>query len=286
MMPNRAQLRVAVLCSRRAPGLMHLLTRADRRGIDWDIVCCLTSEETFAEEAHVAWHGIPIVHHPRRARELREDYDRDSVQLLAPYRPDVIVLSGYLLLLTRPMLAAFDGRILNVHHADLLLRDAAGGPRYPGLRAVRDAILAGETETRSTLHVVTERLDDGPPLLRSDAFPVSDVAAWAYANGDRELLRSAIWAHQEWMLRSAFGPLMEQALDALSEAGRRIRNAPLAPGSAVLTAVGIVGHGLPATVGPERGTVAPHRGRDPLPQGNSVCKQIVQVPQQRLEVVT
>ena len=88
------------------------------------------------------------------------------------------------------------------------------------------------------------------------------------------------------MLRSAFGRLMEHALDVLSKAGLTTRNAPLAASSAVLTAVGIAGYGLPATVGPERRTVAPHRGGHPLTQGNRFGKQVIQVPQERVEVAT
>jgi folate-dependent phosphoribosylglycinamide formyltransferase PurN len=240
-MLNGAPFRVAVLCSQRAPGLRHLLQGASRRGRDWNIACCLTSEETFEDEGEVARHGVPILRHPvrrfygerdPRARigdlRLREEYDRHTAQMLAVHRPDLIVLAGYLLLLTRPMLSAFGNRILNVHHSDLLLRDAAGRPRYPGLRAVRDAILAGESETRCTVHVVTERLDDGPPLLLSEPFPVSPLAAWARETGAHDVLRSAIWAHQEWMLRSAFGPLLEQALDALADVRPHRGLAPLA----------------------------------------------------------
>jgi folate-dependent phosphoribosylglycinamide formyltransferase PurN len=225
-MLNRSPLRVAVLCSHRAPGLRHLLLDAARRGTRWDIVCCVTSEETFEEEALAREHRIDVVHHPlRRFRDavapqarlgdvtLRQDYDRRTLELLVPYAPDILVLAGYLLLLTKPVLTAFEGRILNVHHSDLALRDASGAPKYAGLRAVRDAIRAGEIETRSTIHLVTERLDDGPPLLRSEPFPVPQVAFWAMAAGEEDVLRKAIWAHQEWMLRAAFGPLMERALD-------------------------------------------------------------------------
>jgi folate-dependent phosphoribosylglycinamide formyltransferase PurN len=230
-MLSPSPLRVAVLCSRRAPGLLHLLTRADGLGIDWHIVCCLTSEDRFAEQGEVERHGVPVIAHPVRrfyaaqdpaARlgdlRLRRDYDVRTTELLAPYRPDVVILAGYLLVLTGPMLRAFDGRIVNVHHSDLTRRDADGGPRYPGLRAVRDAILAGEPDTRSTVHLVTERLDDGPPLLQSRPFPVSDVAVWARAAGEDDVLRRAIWVHQEWMLRAAFGPLMERMLDLLAGA--------------------------------------------------------------------
>lgn len=221
-------LKVAILCSGRAPGLLHLLTRAPRRGRDWEVVCCLTSEETFAEQAALAAAGVPVLSHPMRRfyfdrhvavgdLTLRPAYDAQTRDVLAPYSPDVVLLSGYLLLLTAPMLDAFEGRIFNAHHADLLARTSAGGPRYPGLRAVRDAILAGERETRATVHVVTPRLDDGPIIARSDPFPVPEIARWAIASGARDVLRSAIWAHQEWMLRSAFGPLFEHTLDLVAD---------------------------------------------------------------------
>ena len=226
-------LKVAVLCSGRAPGLVHLLTRAPRRGHDWDIVCCLTSEETFDEHSEVGAAGVPVLSHPMRRfyfdrhvaigdLALRPAYDAHTRDLLAPSSPDVILLSGYLLLLTAPMLNAFEGRIFNAHHADLFARTNAGGPRYPGLRAVRDAILAGERETRATVHVVTPRLDDGPIIARSDPFPVPEIVRWAIASGARDVLRAAIWAHQEWMLRSAFGPLFEQTLDLVVDGRLRV----------------------------------------------------------------
>ncbi len=221
-------LRVAVLCSRRAPGLVHLLTR-DLGLSSWNIVCCLTSDETFDELPIAALHDVAVIRHPAHRFYMRADpqarfgdltvrarYDLRTTELLAPYTPDVILLAGYLLLLTEPMLDAFAGRIVNVHHSDLSLRTASGGPRFPGLRAVRDAIMAGERETRCTSHIVTSHLDDGPILLRSSAYRVPDVAHWALGVGAEDVLRKVIWAQQEWMLRSAFGPLMEQSLELLA----------------------------------------------------------------------
>jgi phosphoribosylglycinamide formyltransferase-1 len=228
-------LRIGVLCSGRAPGLMHLLTRAQGRGIGWEIVCCITSEEAFEGEAEVLAQRVPIVRHPARCfyathapgtplfdLDVREQYDRATVEILREYQVDLVLLAGYLLILTDPVLRAFPRRIINVHHSDLMQRDASGAVRYPGLRAVRDAILAGEPETRCSAHLVTADLDEGPLLCRSTPFPVPDVARWALAHGQHDLVRRVIWAHQEWMLRSAFGPLMAQAIGqtALVECAR------------------------------------------------------------------
>jgi phosphoribosylglycinamide formyltransferase-1 len=221
--------RVAVLCSGRAPGLTHLLRREQGHVVGWDIVCCLTSEEAFEGELDVCASGVPIIRHPLRdfiathapaARigdlAVRQRYDTEMVRLLRPYRPDFVLLAGYLLLLTPPMLTAFPRRIVNVHHSDLALRNADGGPRFPGLRAVRDAILAGQRETRCSAHLVTTLLDNGPVLVRSQAYAVPEIARWALANEQHDVLRRVVWAHQEWMLRTAFGPLMEQALEQMA----------------------------------------------------------------------
>ena len=63
-------LRVAVLCSHRAPGLLHLLNADPDRGRAYDIVCCVTSETTFAEEVRVERRGVPT-----RSHDIRAFYD-------------------------------------------------------------------------------------------------------------------------------------------------------------------------------------------------------------------
>lgn len=226
MLSPARPLRVAVLCSRRAPGLLDLLGDP-RHGSLYDVVCCLTTEEAFEGQSGVEARAIPCVAHPLRrfyrARGaalwdlgVRREYDAATVERLAPFQPELIALSSYLFILTGPMLAAYLGRIVNVHHADLTLRDASGRPRYPGLRAVRDAILAGEAETRATSHLVTEALDDGPLLLRSWAFPVAPLARDVLAWGARDILHAYAFAHQEWMLRSAWGPLLAGSIELIA----------------------------------------------------------------------
>jgi phosphoribosylglycinamide formyltransferase-1 len=224
MLTFKRELRVGVLCSGRAPGLIHLLDHDPRRGTAYDVVCCITSDDTFAERAGVEARGVPCLSHAfarfRKDRgaaladlAARAEYDAATAAILRAYGVDVVLLAGYLLILTSPMLDAFPGRIVNIHHGDLLRRDGRDRVRYPGLRAVRDAIRAGETETRATAHIVTDRLDDGPVLVRSSAFPVPPVAAWARDHEEEDVLRAAAWAHQEWMLREAWGPLMIAAVE-------------------------------------------------------------------------
>ena len=224
---GRHPLRVGVLCSHRAPGLTYVLDRDVNRGRLYDVVCCLTSEDSFAEEAAAAAHDVPVMSHPIRrfcrARGWclldpigRAAYDSETVRLLAPYRPDLVVLAGYLYVLTEPMLASFPHRVINVHHSDLTVRNDDGRSRLTGLRAVRDAILTGAHETRATVHLVTEELDQGPPFLRSWAFPVSPLVSDALASHATDVLKAYVYAHQEWMIRATWGSLMAGAIELIA----------------------------------------------------------------------
>lgn len=220
-------LRVGVLCSHRARGLRYLLDEDVNRGRLYEVVCCLTSEDACAEASIAVAHGLPVVVHPIRQfcrmhgwrlsdPIARAAYDSETVERLAPHQPDLVVLASYLYVLTEPMLTCFRHRIINVHHSDLTLRGDDGRARLTGLRAVRDALLAGQHETRATVHLVTEELDQGPPFLRSWAFPVSplvrDIQAWR----DADVRRAYTYAHQEWMIRATWGPLIARAIELIA----------------------------------------------------------------------
>jgi|KBSSwiStaDraftv2_1062776.scaffolds.fasta_scaffold750353_2 phosphoribosylglycinamide formyltransferase-1 len=225
-------LRVAVLCSHRAPGLLHLLNADPDRGRTFDVVCCVTSESTFAEEVRVERRGVPTRSHrihafydARQARlgaapDVRAAFDADTARLLKPFSPNLVVLAGYLYRLSEPMLSAFRHRILNLHFADLTLRTPAGEPVFPGIRAVRDAIAAGCAETRATVHLVDAGVDAGAPLVRSWPFPVSPMVEEAQSWTATDLLRAYTFAHEQWMMRACAGSLWSAALQLVS--GRRV----------------------------------------------------------------
>lgn len=234
-------LRVAVLCSHRAPALRHLLEQGSNRRRSFEVVACLTSEASFAEEDLVRKHGIPLLTHSLRRfcasyqwclsdRTARCTFDAITRGRLSAYDVDIVVLDAYLYVLSDPMLNAYPGRIINVHHSDLLDRDAAGLPRFPGLRAVRDAIFAGAAETRATVHLVTAGLDQGPPLLRSWAFAVAPLVQIALAWGATDILKAYAYAHQEWMIRATWGPLVDAALTMIADGRLDLMTIAAAPG--------------------------------------------------------
>lgn len=224
-------LRVAVLCSKRAPGLERLLRGGPGRG--FRVVAGLTSESESDARAAFERAGLPFLAHDLRRfhaergaalgdRETRRAYDRRTVELLAAHAPDAIALSSYLYVLTQPVLEAWPERVVNVHDADLTIRDPDGRPRYRGLRSTRDAVAAGETETRSTVHLVNEGVDTGPPLVRSWAFPVHPLTADARRWGAEDVLGAYAYAQREWMMRASWGPLLERALERIARGQVRL----------------------------------------------------------------
>ena len=194
-------LNIAVLCSKRAPGLDGLL-RHPERGTLFDVDCVVTSEPWTAPPVR----DIPVISHPIRAfyrqygkklsdMTVRRHYDAATAKLLFPLCLDAVVLLGYLYVITEPLLLRYPYRILNVHDSDL--------PSYPGLHATRDAILAGERETRSTVHIVTRELDAGPIVARSRPFTVEPFAP--------ETARAHAYKHRERMMRT-WGSLVVDGL--------------------------------------------------------------------------
>lgn len=211
----RCRLRVAVLSTSRAPGLEYLLSRDNNRGRRYELVAFIATDPANRDLARVTAAGIPWATRDLRAfyaglgapahdLTARREYDRHTAALLGGVQADLVVTCGYLHILTAPLLEAYPNRIINVHDSDL--------PSYRGLHAVRDAVFAGERVTRSTVHIVTEEVDGGPPVARSWAFPthplVSDARRW----GATDILKAYAYAQREWMMRAAWGPLLAEAI--------------------------------------------------------------------------
>lgn len=224
MLTLNLPIRVAVLCSHRAPGLLHVLEHDVNRGRSYEVVAVATTELAFEGQRAVEACGVPTLVHSIHDFYRRQDaslyrdfatraaYDRETVALVEPYAPDLLLLDGYLFIATHELLNRFPARVLNLHFSDLTLRHADGSPLYPGIHAVRDALLDGRSETAATIHLVDDVPDGGPPLVKSWSFPVSPLVDAARRWGARDMVKAYAFAHQEWMMRAASGPLLHAAL--------------------------------------------------------------------------
>lgn len=134
---------------------------------------------------------------PRRDLSVRPEFDERVIERISPYRIDLICNAGYMSIMTPPILEAYSGRIINVHPADLSIMDD-GERRYVGIYVVRDAILAGEKEIRSTTHIVREKVDHGEMLVVSEPVKVELPRGTTLAGlaEDKKLLEDVVEGHQ------------------------------------------------------------------------------------------
>lgn len=97
--------------------------------------------------------------------ETRAAYDASLRQCLEKYAPQLIVLAGFMRILTPAFVERFKGRILNIHPSLL--------PKYPGLHTHRQVLAAGDVTHGVTVHIVTAELDAGPTLgqMQCDVTP-------------------------------------------------------------------------------------------------------------------
>ncbi len=107
-----------------------------------------------ARQAGVATESIDHRQYPDR-----ESFDQALVDTLARYRPDAVILAGFMRILTPVFITPFAGKLLNIHPSLL--------PKYPGLNTHQRALDAGDSEAGVTVHFVTPELDGGPPIIQA-----------------------------------------------------------------------------------------------------------------------
>ena len=95
----------------------------------------------------------------------RESYDAALQQLIDSYAPQLVVLAGFMRILSDGFVRHYEGRMINIHPSLL--------PKYRGLNTHARAIEAGDREAGCTVHFVTPELDAGPPILQA-CVPVHD----------------------------------------------------------------------------------------------------------------
>ncbi|CNB76245.1 phosphoribosylglycinamide formyltransferase [Yersinia pseudotuberculosis] len=110
--------------------------------------------------------GIP--HHALDAKAFtdRLSFDLALAQAIDQYQPDLLVLAGYMRILSPEFVKHYAGRMLNIHPSLL--------PKYPGLHTHRQALENGDQEHGTSVHFVTEELDGGPVILQAKVPIFSD----------------------------------------------------------------------------------------------------------------
>ena len=157
--------RIGVLLSGRGSNFEALADSvAAARIPDAEIALVISNRENAPGIEKAQARQIPAQVIPSRGLE-REAYDKLVIAALEEKKVDLVCLAGYMRLLSPAFVAAFRGRILNIHPSLL--------PAFPGLESQRQAIEHGAKFSGCTVHFVDENLDAGPIILQA-AVPIRD----------------------------------------------------------------------------------------------------------------
>ena len=181
--------RIAVFVSGGGTNLEALLQAQEAgKSPHGEIVLVCASNESAYALTRAANHGVPGAAVPKKAMS-QEAFERNLSLKLAEYRVDLIVLAGFLSILSADFVAKWPDRILNVHPS---LIPAFCGKGYYGLRVHEAALQRGVKVTGATVHLVNE-IPDGGRILLQKAVEVQP--------GDTpEALQRRVMEQAEWVL--------------------------------------------------------------------------------------
>lgn len=152
-------MKIAVLISGNGSNLQAFIDACANGSLTAEISLVLSNKLEAAGLQRAARVGIATAVVDHRNYPRREDFDSELVATLAVHDIDLVVLAGFMRILTPVFIGAYQGRLLNIHPSLL--------PNYPGLNTHQRALDAGDAWTGATVHFVTEELDGGPPIIHA-----------------------------------------------------------------------------------------------------------------------
>jgi phosphoribosylglycinamide formyltransferase 1 len=154
---------LVILISGRGSNMVAIAEACAAEGWDARIAAVISNRSDAGGLVYAQQNGIPTAVVNHRDFEDREAFDAALAQVIDGFAPDLVVLAGFMRILTPGFVQRYAGRMLNIHPSLL--------PAFPGLHTHRRAIEAGCKVAGTTVHVVTPELDHGPIVMQA-AVPV------------------------------------------------------------------------------------------------------------------
>lgn len=152
--------RIAVMVSGNGSNLQALIDNVHRNArVDAQIVMVICSKDDAPalERARAADIRAEVVTLASRGGD-RERRDGEVVRLLRLVAPDLVVMAGWMSIVTPVLLDAFPDKVINLHPSLL--------PAFPGMNSIADSLDWGAKVTGVTVHLAEEAVDGGPPILQ------------------------------------------------------------------------------------------------------------------------
>jgi phosphoribosylglycinamide formyltransferase 1 len=158
-------LKLGVLISGNGSNLQSIIDNIEKGSLKAVVNIIISSNPDAYGITRAKKHGIPFVVLKNGEFKNKEEFDSELVKILKDKGVDLVVLAGFMRIITPTVLKAFSGRIMNIHPALL--------PSFPGLHGQRQAFEYGVKLSGCTVHFVDEGMDTGPIIIQSTV-PVLD----------------------------------------------------------------------------------------------------------------
>lgn len=159
----RAMKNIVILISGRGSNMQAIVHAAQAEKWPARIGAVISNRADAAGLAFAKERGIPVSVVPNKEFSSREAFDTALAAEIDRFSPDLVVLAGFMRILTAPFVEHYSGRMLNIHPSLL--------PSFPGLGTHRQALMAGVKVHGASVHFVTPALDHGP-IVAQAAVPV------------------------------------------------------------------------------------------------------------------
>lgn len=209
-MSTQAQPRLAVLISGRGSNLQAFIDACASGELPAQISLVISNNPDATGLQRAARAGIATRCIDHRKYASREDFDQALVDELRSHTIDLVILAGFMRILTPVLIAPWRGRLLNIHPSLL--------PKYPGLKTHQRALDAGDAEAGATVHFVTQELDGGPPVLQARV-PILP--------GDTADSLAARVAEQEHIIYPLAARWLAEGRLAITESGATLDGSPI-----------------------------------------------------------
>ncbi len=151
--------RIVILISGTGSNMITLAEKARSGEIPGMVAAVLCNRPEAVGIQHAKDRDIPVEVLDHKDFDSREAFDAAMIPLIDQYQPDLVVLAGFMRILSEDFVRRYQGRMLNIHPSLL--------PKYQGLNTHQRAIDAGDSVHGVSVHFVTEELDGGPVVIQA-----------------------------------------------------------------------------------------------------------------------
>ena len=153
--------KIVVLISGNGSNLQSLLEGCHSQIINGEIVAVVSNNpDAFGLKRAKTFGVNTLVIDENNYKIEKKDFHKKVYEAVKQFKPDLVILAGYMKILTKSLISSFQDKIINIHPSLL--------PKYPGLNTHQRALNSKDEISGATVHFVTEKLDSGPIIIQGE----------------------------------------------------------------------------------------------------------------------